>query len=108
MAPTISPLFWISVASLVAYAFGLKMLTSVVFRKIVVSTTYVSLTKKDIFMILIYFTLFFNGMVLFVSSIPEQTGYIPVAATALRGIVALLAVISGYAAMKYNLYEEFA
>jgi hypothetical protein len=99
----------LSIVYLAAYAWALKIFTSVVFKKITVSKSYVTFTKKDFVLILIYFALFFNGFVLFFSSeIFARTLFIRIFDNLMRFVVAGCALGAAYTAVKADFFEEFA
>ena len=100
----------VSIIYLVIYAWALKIFTSVVFKKVTVSKSYVTFTKKDFVLILLYFVLFFNGFVLFFSSdiFPTPSPVVKVFNDLTRFLVAGSALWAAYSAVKSDLFEELA
>ncbi|MFH0961587.1 MAG: hypothetical protein V1820_02800 [archaeon] len=108
----ISPGFIASVVYLLGYAAALRIFTSIVFKKITVSKTYVTMTKNDLVFVLLYLALFFNGFTLFISSeIITNHGEIPILLLVdfiLRFLVAISFIGAALMAQKSELFENFA
>ncbi len=96
----------LTIIYLLVYAIGLKLLTPIVFRQLTVSKTYVSMTKKDSVLALLWFAIFLNAVgeiiaYLFVPSNPSLANV----DFAIRTLVAVCVPAAGY--MTSQAYYDF-
>ncbi len=112
MELSLAPGLVVSVFYLLIYAIALRTITLLVFKKVTISHTYVTMTKKDLVFILLFFGLFFNGFVLFISSgILQGHNELPVVIIIdfiLRILTAFSIFGAAIIAKKSEIFEEFA
>jgi|GEM_PF-5146333 len=112
MELALTPGLVVSVIYLFIYAIALRAITLIVFKKVTISHTYVTMTKKDLVFILLFFGLFFNGFVLFISSdILPGHGEMPLLIMIdfiLRILTAFSILGAAVLAQKSEIFEEFA